>query len=277
MNSRYEKTGGKESMKKKIVMVSCLCVIVIALAGLTPALATKPLNPIIGTVPIEVTRYSGKNQLRTIATVSSADAWQIEQCLIDLNNAQQRNDRTTIAHCIAILNSKGITISAQEQSLLSPHRIIQSFGKTSFPNALVDNVTNQACLFTAIGQGALIGAFALKIIQAISDVIKNQTNPLGAIIVLIIFLPLLLLTILINDLIPIRIMMPVGTLVLANGTVSSIGVLGVKKMKVNATQIEVNVSWFTGLTINIPRLSNESKPFTFVSGFAAKVEGPLHP
>jgi hypothetical protein len=72
-------------------------------------------------------------------------------------------------------------------------------------------------------------------------------------------------------------MMPVGTLVLANGTVSSIGVLGVKKMKVNATQIEVNVSWFTGLTINIPRLSNESKPFTFVSGFAAKVEGPLHP
>lgn len=264
-------------MKKKLMIVSCFCVTVLAIAGCTPALASQPLTSTKSTVPIEVTRYAGKNQVSTTATVSSADAWQIEQCLIELYNAQQQNDRTTIAHCIQILNSKGIVINAQDRSYLTPERVIRFYGKAVGHNALMDDVTNQACLFTAIGQGMLVGAFALKIIQAVSDVIKNQTTVLGALIVLIILLPLLLLAVLINDIIPIRIMMPVGTLVLTNGTVSTIGLLGVKKMKVNATQIQVNVSWFTGLTINIPKLSNESKPFCFISGFAAKVEGPLTP
>jgi len=264
-------------MKKNLMIASCFCVTVLALAGCTPALASQPLTSTKSTVPIEVIRYAGKNQVSTIATVSSVDAWQIEQCLIELYNAQQQNDRTTIAHCISVLNSKGIAINAQDRSFLTPERIIQFYGKTSGHNAFMDDVTNQACLFTAIGEGMLFGAFALKIIQAVSDAIRNQTTVLGALIVLIILLPLLLLAVLINAIIPIRIMMPVGTLVLANGTVSTIGTLGVKKMKVNATQIQVNVSWFTGITINIPKLRNESKPFCFVSGFAAKVEGPLSP
>lgn len=264
-------------MKKKLVMISCLCVIVLALAGFTPALATKPLDVAKSTVPIEVTRYAGENQVKTIASVSPADAWQIEQCLIDLYDAQQRNDRAAIAHCVMELNSKGITISAQDQSYLTPERALRFYGKAVGQNGLMDDVTNQACLFTAIGEGMLFGAFALKIIQAASEIIKNQTTLLGALIMLIILLPFLVLAVLINAVIPIRIMMPVGTLVLTNGTVSTIGVQGVKKMKVNATQIQVNVSWFTGLTINIPKLSNESKPFTFVTGFAGKVEGPLYP
>jgi hypothetical protein len=259
-------------MKKKLVMVSCLCVIVLALAGYTPALASKPLAPTIGTVPVEVTHYTGKHQVQTITTLSSSDAWQIEQCLIDLNNAQQRNDRTTISHCISILNSKGITISAQEQTLLSPQRIIQLYGKS----ALRDDVSNQACFFTAVGQGMLVGTFALRFIQAVAAAIQNQSNPLGAIILLIIMLPLLLLVLLINDLIPIRILMPQGALALRNGTVFDVGLQGVKRMTANATQIGVNLSWFTGITVNIPPLKNESKPFTFVSGFAAKVEGPFY-
>jgi hypothetical protein len=259
-------------MKKKLVMVSCLCVIALALAGCTPALASRPLAPTIGTVPVEVTHYTGKYQVQTITTLSSSDAWQIEQCLIDLNNAQQRNDRTTISHCISILNSKGITISAQEQTLLSPQRIIQLYGKS----VLRDDVSNQACFFTAVGQGMLAGTFALKFIQAVAAAIQNQSNPLGAIILLIIMLPLLLLVLLINDLIPIRILMPQGALALRNGTVFDVGLQGVKRMTANATQIGVNLSWFTGITINIPPLKNESKPFTFVSGFAAKVEGPFY-
>jgi len=264
-------------MKKKLVMISCLCVIVLALAGFTPALATKPLDVATSTVPIEVTRYAGENQVKTIASVSPVDAWQIEQCLIDLYDAQQRNDRAAIAHCVMELNSKGITISAQDQSYLTPERVLRFYGKAVGQNGLMDDVTNQACLFTAIGEGMLFGAFALKIIQAASEIIKNQTTVLGALIMLLVLLPFLVLAVLINAVIPIRIMMPVGTLVLTNGTVSTIGVQGVKKMKVNATQIQVNVSWFTGLTINIPKLSNESKPFTFVTGFAGKVEGPLYP
>jgi hypothetical protein len=261
-------------MKKKMIVVSSLCVIVVVLAGFTPALASKPVTPTVSpTVPIEVTRYQGMNPVQTVAGVSPADAWQIEQCLIELYNAQQRNDRPTISRCITTLKNKGITIGTQDQALLSPRKI--SF--PGFPRGTAgDNISNSICFFSAIGQGMLYGTLATKVIQAIAKAIQNQTNPIGAIILLILMLPLILTVILINDLIPFRIMMPAGALVLSNGTVFSIGLLGVKRMKVNATQIGVNLSWFTGLTINIPPLKNESKPFTFVSGFAAKVEGPFY-
>ena len=263
-------------MKKKLMIVSCFCITVLALAGCTPALASQPLTSTKSTVPIEVTRYAGKNQVSTIATVSSTDAWQIEQCLIDLYNAQQQNDQTTIAHCLAVLNSKSITINARELSLLSPQRIIQFYGKTSGQKALMNDLTNQACFFSAIGQGMLVGTFALRFIQAVVAAINNQSSAFAKFILLLVMIPLLLVVLLFNDLIPIRILMPEGALALRNGSVSSIGLQGVKRMTVNATQIGVNISWFTGITINIPPLKNESKPFTFIAGFAAKVEGPFY-
>ncbi len=262
--------------KKNLMIVSCLCVTILALAGCAPALASQPLSAAKSTVPIEVTRYLGKNQVTTTASVSPTDAWHIEQCLIDLYNAQQRNDRATIARCVAILNSKGITITAQDQAFLTPERVLRIYGKEAGHNGLLDDLTNQACFFSAVGQGMLVGNFALKIIQAVAELIRNQTTVLAAFLVLIIMLPFLLLAVLINDLIPIRIMMPQGALAMTNGSVSSIGLLGAKHMTVNATQIGVNISWFTGITLNIPKLSNESKPFCFVAGFAAKVEGPFY-
>lgn len=265
-----------------MIVVSSLCVIVVVLAGFTPALALKPVTPTTRstTVPIEVIRYRGISPVRTIETVSSADAWQIKQCLIELYNAQERSDRIMISHCIAVLRSRGIAIDTRDQNLLSPRSTIPSFGKTSFSGfprgAAADNISNAVCFFNAIGQGMLYGTLATKFIQEVANAIRNQTSVLAALVLLLVMLPLILVVILINDLIPFRIMMPTGALVLANGTVTSIGLLGVKRMKVNATQIGVNISWFTGLTINIPPLKNESKPFTFISGFAAKVEGPFY-
>jgi hypothetical protein len=263
-------------MKKNLVIVSCLCVTVLTLAGFTPALASKPLTATVNTVPVEVTHYTGINQVRTVATISSADAWQIEQCLIDLYNAQQQNDQATITYCIAVLNSKGIAISPHEQSLLSPQRIIQYLGKSISHSALADDISNQVCFFTAVGQGMLVGMFALRFIQAVVAAINNQTSALAKIILLLVMLPLLAVVVLLNDLIPFRILMPEGALALRNGTVFDVGLQGVKRMTANATQIGVNLSWFTGITISIPPLKNESKPFTFVSGFAAKVEGPFY-
>jgi hypothetical protein len=268
-------------MKKNMIAASSLCVIVVVLAGFTPALATKPTTPIINqtTIPIEATRYEGMNPVRTITSVSPADAWQIKQCLIELYNAQEKGDRITITRCIAVLKNKGIAIDTRDQNMLLP-RGVPSFGKTPVPgvpqDAAADNITNAVCFFNAIGQGMLYGTFAIKFIKSVASAIDNQTSVLAKFILLLVLLPLVMVVILLNDLIPFRIMMPAGALVLANGTVSSIGLLGVKRMKVNATQIGVNVSWFTGLTINIPPLKNESKPFTFVSGFAAKVEGPFY-
>jgi len=266
-------------MSKKITVVSVLSVLVVVLAGFTPAFASKATTPNTGPIPvsIEVTRYAGNNPVRTMAKVSPADAWQIKQCLIELYAAQGRGDQNTITQCIAVLKSKGIALDRRDQNLLSTRHVLPQFDKTSLPGFLrgtaKDNISNAVCFFSAIGEGMLYGTFAIKFIQAVAAAIRNQTSFLAALILLLVMLPLVVTVILINDLIPFRILMPEGVLVLANGTVSSIGLLGVKRMKVGADQIGVNLSWFTGLSINIPPLHNERKPFVFVFGFAIKAEG----
>jgi hypothetical protein len=265
----------KNPMNKKIVLISSLCVMVVLLAGFTPALATKTKSS--ATVPIEVTRYIEKKPIQTIVPVSFTDAVQIKQCLIELYNAQERNDQNTISKCITVLKKNGIVLDKRDQTLVSTQNIVPQWSKMSFPRlpsaSSGDNLSNTVCFFNAIGQGMVYGTLALKFIQAITKILQNQTNPFLAIILLLALLPLLLTVILINDLVPFRILMPAGVLVLANGSVSSIGLLGLKRMKVGATPIQVNLSWFTGLTINIPPLSNASKPFVFTSGFALKAEG----
>jgi hypothetical protein len=268
-------------MNKKIVAVSFLCVMVVVLAGCTPALASKVDTTATQStiVPIEVTRYAGKNPVRTMTKVSPADAWQIKQCLIELYNAQESGDQTTVLKCISILKSKGIMLDKRDQTLLSTRDVLTQFEKKQLPGFLGganrDNLSNAVCFFNAIGQGMMFGTFALKFIQAVVAAIQNQTTPFAAFILLLVLLPLVLIAILINDLIPFRILMPAGSLELTNGTVFSIGLLGLKHMKVGANPIGVNLSWFTGLTINIPPLSNQSKPFMFISGFALKAEGVI--
>lgn len=265
-------------MEKKIVILSILCVIAIVLAGCTPALASKTTVPSTdhAKVPIEVTRYIGKHPVQTIALVSPTDALRIKQCLIELYDAKVRNDQDTVARCIALLKQDGILRDRQDQNLVSPQKPFPDCVQRSFPgipqNSAGDNLSNSVCFFNAIGQGMIYGTITIQFIQAITNILRNQTNPFLAFILLLVFLPLLILVILINDLIPFRILMPTGVLVMANGSATSIGLAGFKHTKVGADHIQVNLSLFTGLTINIPPLTNESKPFTFVSGFALKAD-----
>jgi hypothetical protein len=263
-------------MKNRFVVAGCLCITILVLACFTPALALKPLTPMMNTVSVEMTHYTGINQKMTVMTVSSANARQIERCLIDLNNAQQRNDRAAIEHCITILTNKGITISPQERSLLFPQPIIQYLRKPGFHSSLADNITNQACFFTATGQGILLGTFFLMVTFGIPALIRHQSSPLIAFILLILLFPLFIAAGRINNVIPFRILMPLGSLGLSNGMVFDVGLQGVKRMTVNATEIGVNLSWFTGITIHVPPLNASGWPFEFVSGFAAKVEGPIY-
>ena len=112
----------------------------------------------------------------------------------------------------------------------------------------------------------------LAFVQAIVKAVENVSNPIGAIILLIILLPILVLTMLLTDLIPFRILAPTGAISVQNGTISCLGLNGFQRVKVGAEGYGVNLSGFTGITINIPPMNNRSS-FLFVSGFALKAEG----
>jgi hypothetical protein len=132
-----------------------------------------------------------------------------------------------------------------------------------------DNISNQLCYFNAIGQGIILTSIALKLWEAIKNAAENASNPLAGFILIIALLPFLVLVVALTNLIPFRILMSKIALTFRNGTISSLGLLGSKKLVVGPEGIDVNLSWFTGITINIPFTDTS---FLFVSGIALDVK-----
>ncbi len=212
-------------------------------------------------------------QIRT--TVTASEAEEIRQYLMELYQAQERNDRQAILKYEALLNEKGIFGNHYQ------HFISNINGKillektqlpSSFTNAAGDNISNVLCYINAIGEGLVMWWFALSFWQAIASALKNVSNPLAAFILLLALLPLAITVMILTNLIPFRILAPIGAFALKNGSISCFGLQGFQRVKVGAEAYGVNLTGFTGLTINIPPMNNRTA-FLFISGVALKAEG----
>jgi hypothetical protein len=265
-------------MDKKIISLSIVSAAIILLAGCIPALGSPEKNVFAlqtEYVTIEVNRYIGRQNEQIRTTVSTYDAEQICLYLTKLNQAQECNDYAAIKTYEALLNEKGI-FGKHYQSFSADVKRISLLEKTSlFSNIPIladENISNNMCYFNAIGQGAMLWWLGLGFVQQLINAITNVSNPIGAIILYIILLPFIVLTMLFTDLIPFRILSPTGIISLNNGTISARGSNGTQKVTVGNESYGVNLSGFTGITINIPPINNH-KSFLFVSGFTLKAEG----
>lgn len=131
-----------------------------------------------------------------------------------------------------------------------------------------DNISNSMCYFNAIGKGIMLFPLGVKIWEAIVRAVRNASSALEALIIYLALVPLFALVVLITHLIPFRILMPVGIINMQQGRISSLGLMGFKRVIVDTEPVDVNLSWFTGITFNIPFSEN---PILFVSGFAVQV------
>ncbi len=264
-------------MDKKIISVSVFSAVVILLAGCTPALGSSEKNILVKAelVTIEVNHYLGRRTDTIRTTVTADEAEQIRFYLTELYNAQQRNDRTAIATYESLLSAKGL-FGVNHPQLSSDIKGITLLDKARFSSAISsiadENISNSMCFFNAVGEGLMLWWIGQAFVQELLDAINNVSNPIGAVILYIILLPFIVMTLLITDLIPFRIFSPTGVISLMNGTVSARGANGFQKVTVEAEAYGVNLSGFTGITINIPPINNH-KSFLFVSGFALKAEG----
>lgn len=229
------------------------------------------------TVTIEVNRYYGKESKPIRTEVTLAEAEEVEQILINLNHAIENNDEQAISQYETILNEKGI-FGETHQKFFSYNKYSEAMEKTNlakytkyFKNKAGDNISNYMCYFNAIGEGIMLFYFGLTIWNSIISAIQNASNPIIALILLIALLPFMIVILLLTDLIPFRILSPSGVVGVVNGTISSLGLGGFKRTKVGEVGVDVNLSWFTGITINIPPI-NGKKSFLFVSGIAAEVK-----
>lgn len=264
-------------MKKKIVILSTIVAILIILGGLSPTILSKDLEITSGNenVTMEVNRYYGEESESILTDLSYEEAEELKEILINLNEAIENNDEEAIDQYETILNEKGI-FGDKYQEFFSYDTYTEMMKYVKFPGITRylgsmnnDNISNYMCFFNAVGQGRMLFTLGLRMWEAIVRAVENASSGLAGLIILLAMLPFLVLIMLFTHLIPFRILMPIGAITMKNGTYSSLGLLGYKKLEVGVDAVDVNLSWFTGLTVNFPFGED---PFLFVSGIALEVK-----
>ncbi|MFO7676982.1 MAG: hypothetical protein R6V50_01160 [Thermoplasmatota archaeon] len=263
-------------MKGKIIICSVFVVFILLLTGFSPALASTKDDMIAlktNLVPIQVNYYGQRKPEQVQTMVTIAEAEEIKQTLIALHEAVEKNDHSAILYYENKINEKNIfgerfqQFNIVDNEISRPKRIlVDRYGSTLTD----DNISNVNCYLNVIGEGAALWGFAYRFYENILRIIRNASSAIEAFVLLIIFLPFLALAILFSSLIPIRIFSPNGTISLKNGTIITRGALGNKRVDVGPDSFNVDVSLFTGISINIPG-SEKRNSFLFVSGFAAQV------
>ena len=269
-------------MKKKLMFISTIIAALIVLGSCSYSITASNLKEIAPTetVNIIVNKYY-TNPPKTITTkVNIKEAEEIKEILINLNDAITNNDKTSIEYYENQLNSKGI-FADDYQKFYSNDDISQKLklnNKYKLSNLLSekngDNLSNLLCFFNAIGNGLFVSYIGILAYEAFAKLLSNASSFAEMFVIIIVFLPLVLATIVLTGLVPIRLFMPKGMVYMENGRITSIGLKGVKRVTATDTNpVSVNLSLFTGLSISIPG-NNETgrENFVFASGIALAVQ-----
>jgi hypothetical protein len=268
-------------MKKKIVIFSTIIVAIIVIGSCSSSIIASNIEEIPSNenIKILVNQFYSTKPKTIETTVNFEDAEEIKQILINLNEAITNSDKVAISYYEKQLNDKGI-FGEKYQNFFSNDEVVQkleSYKRLDMLSLPIttndDNISNSLCFLNAIGKGIMVSYFGVKLWEAFQRIVRNASSVIEAFILILIFLPFVALGILLTSLIPIRIAMPRGMIYLEEGRISSIGLQGFKREEVSGESLSVNISWFTGLSINIPGNNETGRDsFMFVSGFAVDVK-----
>jgi len=268
-------------MKKKMIIFSTIMAIIIILGSCSSSITASNIKEIKSseTVKIIVNRYYS-NLFNTIETkVSIEEAEEIKELLNNLNEAITNNDNEAISFYEKKLNNKDIFENDYQEFYSKEEyvKILKLNKKSNLKNLLNekngDNLSNLFCFFNAIGKGLFVSYIGVLVWEGFQSLLSNASSFAEIFVIIIVFLPLVVATIVLTGLIPFRIFMPKGMVYVEEGRISSIGLKGVKRVTIDTDPVGVNLSFFTGLSITIPGNEDTGRdPFVFASGIALKVD-----
>ena len=263
-------------MQKKLIILSLAFSVLMILGSFSSAVCSKDLSIISKNenITIEVKKYNGRISDSISKELTYDETQELKEMLKKLNKAIENNDIEAIFRYESILKDKEI-IDEHYQNFFpfkTFSRKINAAKQSNFFQKLLDgdNLSNSMCYFNAVGNGTLFFTLGIKMIESIENAMKNTSSLIEALVILFALLPFFLIVFLLTHLIPFRILMPASMIIMNKGKISSVGLEGSKSVEVEE-QTSVNISWFTGITINIPATEN-SEQFLFVSGVAAEVK-----
>ncbi len=260
-------------MKKGIIIISFIVAAIVVLTAVSSAVVSVDPEYVMNQDKklVEMNRY-GYNGKDTIVTEFTEDEIKyLKTCLIKLDEALSKNDEQEILKYEKILNEKGIFGKKHQNigsdslfSRLSPMQRLR-------PEPLNDDLSNSFCYVHAVGEGIMIFTIGAILSEILYDILSNASSIWELLALGLVLLPFYVLVFLATHLIPFRILLPVGTFGVENGTISTIGLDGFKTREIVANMTQLIIYGFTGITISLPG-TDTSDEFLFVSGFAFKAE-----
>jgi hypothetical protein len=215
------------------------------------------------TIPIETLVNSETGSQKHTTYLSSSEVEELRHLLIRLDDALAKKDSREIRYYETLLKSKGIIPAAYHFETTKPflepryQKRIQHLLPVS-----ENNISNSMCYLHATGTGLLV--FTIGVLMIIPTILLLTIFGFE---ILKFLLPLLILILLATHMIPFRVLLPVGVIILEEGSISAVGSAGSQQITVDAPSVQVNLIGFTGITINIPS-NNLTQGFLFVSGFS---------
>ncbi|HEC82106.1 MAG TPA: hypothetical protein ENI42_06780 [Thermoplasmatales archaeon] len=214
-------------------------------------------------VVVEVNRVSVYGVKRVLSEMSYGDACKLKELLIKLNDAIDKGDSQAVEEYEAQLN---------EMRLFDNTNLRIPVKGVSTVDVMEDNISNSLCYFHAAGKGTILFTLGVKIVELITNAIKNASSLIEALAIAIALLAIFAPFLLITYLVPFRIAMPISVVDLESGRMATLGLNGCKKVVVDENNpLSVTLRWFSGVTVNIP-FGQDNESFLFVSGFAFSVE-----
>lgn len=252
-------------MKKPQIIALVLCISLLALTfnGIITADETADQD----ILPLQINYYlAGMPTKSTTQQLPSTDYITVTTLLTDLQNALTHNDQNQIESLTCQLQEYNIDL---EQKSLSPNTL----NIPQNTNPISQEINNTFCYFHAAGTGNIVFALGVLVWEWLTSQVTNLSSAIELIILLLITVPLWVPVLIINHLIPFRIMMLKSAVSITDGKITTIGTQGMKQDQLTPSNpATVDLRLFTGITLTIPRLNSEQEvedSFIFVSGLAA--------
>jgi len=256
-------------MKKGIVFLCIFAAAIIVLASVSSAVVSVDPECKMNhdKILIEMNRYRRNGKDTVLTELNNEEVAYLKTCLIKLNDALFRDDETEILKYEKVLNEKGIFGDTYQKirsdslsSQLLPVRRLR-------PLTLDDNLSNSLCYVHAVGEGMMIFTIGVILTELLQNILSNVSSFWEALAILLLLLPFYVMVFLATHFIPFRILLPVGTIGVKNGTISTIGLDGFHTREIIGNMTKLDVYGFTGITISLPG-TDQSEEFLFVSGFS---------
>ena len=230
---------------KSIIKSIFICVVTLLLLTSFASIILSNTTPLTIYQTIEINHYSPTTIETESIHVTQKQLNTTTTLLTQFSAAVISNDQPKLQYYQQQLHQKGIDLPTPEHQQKLPFHTTPLFDELLRTQNPEESVDNNFCYVHITGQGTLLFTIAtLRLIPTLILVQLLGTN------ILTLLIPLYLAIFAIAHIIPLRILLPIGTVLIDESIVTTIGTNGRRTLNVNETTEQLTLGGFTGVTLN---------------------------